>query len=118
LNGQYPTGLIDWGSGGAWWLSAPWGLFTTNSLSFSSDAITSASFSFVTPHRLVRLDAYNGGPMPTTVTLACGSEPTVTSTLSPNQLASIITNWTGNCTTVAVTSTNNWSTNFDNLVIQ
>src|SRR5258708_11393341 len=33
LNGQYPTGVIDWGNN-AWFLSGPWGQFTTNSVSF------------------------------------------------------------------------------------
>src|SRR5581483_3603196 len=34
LNGQYPTGLIDWGSN-TWWLASPWGQFNTNSISFN-----------------------------------------------------------------------------------
>src|SRR5439155_1188494 len=45
LSGQYPTGVINWGSGTSWYLSGPWGLFTTQSLSFGSSQ-TSASFTF------------------------------------------------------------------------
>src|SRR5437868_3462705 len=60
LNGQYPTGIIDWGSN-AWYLSGPWGQFTTNSVSFNSASITSGGFSFTTPQRLVQIDAFNGG---------------------------------------------------------
>src|SRR4051812_8037127 len=60
LNGQYPTGIIDWGNN-AWYLSGPWGQFTTNSLSFNSAGILSAGFAFTSPQRLTQIDAYNGG---------------------------------------------------------
>src|SRR5207249_2540030 len=46
LSGQYPTGVINWGSGTNWYLSGPWGLFTTQSISFNGGSLTSASFSF------------------------------------------------------------------------
>ena len=37
LNGQYPAGVINWGTGG-WYHSGPWGLFTTKSASFGGPA--------------------------------------------------------------------------------
>ena len=40
LNGQYPSGVIDWGTG-AWYHSGPWGAFTTKSASFSASGVTS-----------------------------------------------------------------------------
>ena len=67
LAGQYPTGVIDWGSSG-WWLSGPWGPFTTKSASYSNASITSARFTFVTPRRLLSVRAYNGGSGATTLT--------------------------------------------------
>ena len=50
LDGQYPTNVIDWGSGQ--WLHA-WGAFTSKSASFAQDGMTSAPFTFVSARRLV-----------------------------------------------------------------
>src|SRR5262249_30031676 len=62
LNGQYPSGVIDWGTN-TWYLSAPWRQFTTNSITFNFNGATqtSGSLRFVNPRRLVQLDAFNGG---------------------------------------------------------
>src|SRR5439155_26555806 len=75
LNGQYPSGVINWGSG-AWYLSAPWGRFNTKSTSFANGSISSASFTLTTPRRLVSLQAYNGGGSAATVTITCPGQPT------------------------------------------
>ena len=113
LTGSYPAGVIDWGSSG-WYLSGPWGQLTSNSVSFSAGPM-SASFTFSAPRRLLQIDAYNGGTAPSAVTLACAGQQTVQATLAAGQLTSIATGWTGPCTTVAITSSNGWDTNFDNL---
>jgi hypothetical protein len=115
LNGQYPSGVIDWGAG-AWYHSGPWGVFTTKSVSFNGPDLTSASFTFVTPRRLVRLDAYNGGSATTTVTLRCPGQADVTQTVGAGQVVTVSTGWTGTCTTVTIASSNGWDTNFDNVV--
>jgi hypothetical protein len=116
LTGQYPSGVIDWGAR-PWYLSAPWGRFTTKSLSFNSSSITSASFTFVTPRRLVSLQAYNGGGTAATVTISCPGQPTTQVTLAANQLATIATSFTGGCSTLTISTSNGWWTNFDNLVL-
>lgn len=116
LNGQYPSGVIDWGSG-QWYHSGPWGAFATKSVSFTSGG-TSRSFTFVTPRRLVSLRAFNGGGGASTVTLACAGQPTKTQTIPAGQTATIATGWTGTCSVVTVTSSNGWDTNFDDLVIE
>ena len=117
LNGQYPSGVIDWGSN-AWWLSGPWGRFTTQSISFNGSGATSASFNFLSPGRVVQVDVYNGGNTTTTVSLACAGQPTATTTLAAGQVLTLSTNWSGTCSTVTINSSNGWDTNFDNLVIQ
>jgi hypothetical protein len=117
LNGQYPSGVVDWGSG-VWWLSAPFGGFPTNSISFKGPSLTSGGFGFVSPRRVRQLDAYNGGPTTTTVTLTCAGEPTVEQTLAPGQLVTIQTHWNGSCSTLTIGSTNGWKTNFDNIVLE
>jgi hypothetical protein len=116
LTGQYPTGHIDWGSG-VWYLSAPWGQFATKSISYSGPGTTSASFMFLTPRRLVSIQAYNGGAVSSTLTVSCTGQPLIQRTVGANQLVTIASGWTGTCTTVTIGSSNGWDTNFDNLVI-
>ncbi len=116
LNGQYPTGIINWGTN-QWYLSGPYGAFTTYSIGFNGGGPTSAPFTFVTPRRLLQIDAYNGANAATTVSLSCAGQTTKQAAVAAHQLATIATGWTGTCTTVTVGSTNGWDTNFDNLVI-
>jgi len=116
LNGQYPNGLIDWGTN-AWYLSGPWGQFTTNSVGFNGAGPTSASFTFISPSKLLQLDAYNGGATASTITLSCAGQSPVSAAVTPAQRLSIQTGWTGACTGVTIGSTNGWNTNFDNLVL-
>ena len=117
LNGQYPVGVADWGTN-AWYLSRPWKSFTTNSISFNGVGRTSASVSFPIPRRLLSLDAFNGGGGSSTVTVACAGQPTRSLTLAPNQVATLTTSWGGTCSTVTITSSNGWDTNFDRLVVR
>jgi hypothetical protein len=115
LNGQFPGGVIDWGTG-RWYLSGPYGAFTTKSIGFNGPGLTNAAFTFVTPARLVSMEAFNGG-VATTVTLRCTGKPDVVVPIAPNTLTTINTGWSGVCSQVTVFSTNGWDTNFDNLVI-
>jgi hypothetical protein len=117
LNGQYPSGVIDWGTG-AWYHSGPWGGFTTKSVSFTNSGRTSAPFTFVSPRRLVSVQAYNGGSAATTVTLSCVGQPTKQVSVPVGQVVTIPTDWTGPCSPVTIAAANGWSTNFDNLVIE
>ena len=115
LTGEFPTGVIDWGTG-AWYLSGPWGQFTTNSVSFPSASATSGSFTFVSPQRLVQLDAYNGGTGASTVTLTCAGQAARTQSVAASTRVTITTGWTATCPSVSVSSSNGWNTNFDSLV--
>jgi hypothetical protein len=115
LNGQYPTGVVNWGTN-IWWLSSPWGQFTTNSISFNGSGPTSGTFSFASARVLVSLKAFNGGTAASTVTLSCTGNTSQTVSVAVNQLATIATGWTTPCTTVTVTSSNGWNTNFDDLM--
>ncbi len=117
LSGQYPSGVIDWGTN-VWYLSGPWRQFTTNSIGFNGSGPTSASFTFVgSSRRLVQIDAFNGGAVASTVGLSCAGQATAQFTVAAGQLMTLSTGWTGTCTSVTVSSTNGWDTNFDNLVI-
>jgi len=114
LNGQYPTGVIDWGTN-QWYHSAPWGPFTTKSVSFRTASQTSATFTFINARKLVSLRALNGGGGSTTVTMSCNGQ-SKSQAISAGQVTTITTDFTSACTTVTVASTNGWDTNFDDLV--
>ena len=117
LNGLYPTGIINWGNN-IWYLSSPWGLFTTKSVSFNGGGQTSGSFSFVNPKKVTQIKAYNGGSVASTVTIACTGNTTKSITAPVGQITTINTDWANACTTVTITSSNGWNTNFDDLVIE
>ncbi|HEY3059771.1 MAG TPA: CARDB domain-containing protein [Chloroflexota bacterium] len=116
LGGEYPSGVIDWGTN-AWYLSSPWGQFSTNSIGFNGAGPTSASFTFVRASRLAQIDAFNGGSVASTIRLSCAGQPTAEFTVAAGQLLTLSTGWTGTCSSVTVSSANGWDTNFDNLML-
>jgi hypothetical protein len=117
LKGEYPTGVIDWGVN-RWYLSVPRGANTTNSVRFNGPGYTNDSITFVTPKRLVRLTVFNGGSVSSTVSAACDGQSKVQITVTPNQQTTLVTSWSGTCTTVSIGSSNGWDTTFDNLVLE
>jgi hypothetical protein len=109
LNGQYPSGVIDWGTN-AWYLSGTYGAFDTNSIGFNGAGPTSATLRFVAPRRLVQIDAYNGDNRnPSTVTLSCAGQPTVSISVPSTRFIRIATGWTGTCTSLTIGSSNGWN---------
>jgi len=117
LNGQFPSGMIDWGTGN-WWLAAPWLDFTTRSVSFNGPSITQANVTFVTAVVPLELDVLNGTQTDSTFSLSCGSNPARTWTIGWGDIIHLTTGWTARCTTMTISSSNGWDTNFDNLKIQ
>lgn len=118
FNGQYPSGVINWGSG-SWYLSGPWQKFTSKSISFNGGTLKSAGFSFYTPKVLTKIDIYNGGSATATVTFSCQGNPDKSVMVASKQmLAGVSTAWTTACSSITVNSSNGWDTNFDNLVIK
>jgi hypothetical protein len=117
LTGQYPTADIDWGNGG-WYLAGPFGGFRSNSVSFNGSGVTSASFTYLKIRKLIQLDVTNGGKTPTTVSVACSGQHTAQVSLAQGQTTTLKTGWTQPCNRVTISSTNGWSTNFDNIVEQ
>jgi hypothetical protein len=116
LNGQYPSGLINWGTN-SWFLSGPYGGDPSNSVSFNGSGMTSAVLTFINPRRVVSLQAYNGGSSPSSVTLTC-SGLSSQMTVGAGQNATLETGWNMACTTLTIASSNGWETNFDALVVQ
>lgn len=116
LDGQYPTGVVDWGSG-VWWVFPASGAFPDNNISFNGPSILSGTFTFLRRLRLRTLDAYNFGPDSTTLTLSCPGQLNAQATLAAGQLATIATGWTDACSPVTISNPNGWNSNFDNLVV-
>src|SRR4051794_7253416 len=116
LNGQYPSGVINWGTA-QWVTSPPWRKLTSVSISFNGATPRSATFSFVSPRRLISLVAYNGGTSSTTITVSCSGQPNAQAVIAPDTLTTITTSWTAACSPVSIASTNGWNTNYDDLVI-
>ena len=88
LSGQYPSGVINWGTT-TWYLSGPYGQFTTNSISFANSGVTIGTFTFMTARRLISVRAFNGGGGASTVTLACAGNPTKSQSVGANQAPTI-----------------------------
>jgi phosphodiesterase/alkaline phosphatase D-like protein len=114
FDGQYPTGVIDWGSG-QWWHSAPYGGFATKSISFLGSGTSIATMTFINPIRMLRIDAYNDGDTSATVSVSCPTQATVQAAVPAGQVRTIATGWTQTCSSATLSSTNGWQTNFDNL---
>jgi glucose/arabinose dehydrogenase len=114
LNGQYPAGVIDWGTG-YWYHAGPVGGLGTKSIRFNAAWQTNVAFTFVAPRRLISLQAYNGGDTDATITLTCGAQPARRVDLGAGQRGTIDSLWTGSCSRVTIHSSNGWQTYFDNL---
>jgi hypothetical protein len=113
LNGIYPPGMIDWGSG-KWHLSGPWAGFNTNSISFANEGSTSAELRLIHPKLLVRVSAttHTSGD----ITLSCDGLPDVHAVFAGTQV--IETGWTASCLNLIVSASNGWETNFDTFVFR
>lgn len=115
LNGQYPAGIIDWGTN-IWGINRPTGLFKTANLEYNNN-VKSASFKFVTSGRVVSIDALNQGGKAATVTISCPGQTNKVTTINSNQKVTIVTGWADNCSPVTIADTNGYNTTFDNLTI-
>ena len=116
LNGQYPTGIINWGTS-QWLVGGPYQAMTTKNAWFNSG--TSRTFSFVTPKKVVSVLAHTDSGFSSTITLNCPGNFLVSQVVGSNALVTIITNWVNNCTgAVTLTSSAGPDSEFDNLVVQ
>ena len=119
LTGQYPNTVIDWGSNEHWFVSGPYGQFSSNSISFNGPDLSSANFQFISPHKLISLKAYNGGSVASTISISCPGLPTKQVSMTAGLVTTISTGWPTACAgSVTISSSNGWDTNFDQLVIQ
>jgi hypothetical protein len=114
LDGIYPAGVADWGTD-AWFLAGIYGEFDSNSVGFNGFGLMDGTIDFLTPGRVISLEAYNGGTSTSLVTVTCDGGDDVEAVLAPGELETIFTSWTAVCDAVTIASSNGWDTNFDNI---
>jgi hypothetical protein len=114
LHGEYPSGVIDWGSG-EWKVCAPGGLMSTFSLCASDSKTRRAAFRFAFPRTLMSLDVYNPTDHEVTLTLRAPEMREVTFHLKPEELQRIKTGWMNRASAVSLECGELGALRFDNL---
>ncbi len=114
LVGQYPSGVVDWGSG-EWQIGTPQGKFGTFTLALTEVNPTEAQFHFYAPHIFVGVDVYNDGQSDATVTIRSPETREQSFTIKAKELRRIRTGWRDPSTSVAFDITNGAGLHFDNL---
>jgi hypothetical protein len=114
LNGEYPSGVIDWGTD-AWRIHVPEGAFGTFNLALADARATKAEFRFYWPRIFVGVDVYNGGPSDATVTIHSPEIRETSFTIKPGQLQRLRTGWRDASSKVIFDFKNGDDLRFDNL---
>lgn len=114
LQGQYPTGVIDWGAG-VWRISVPEGAFGTFNLSLVDPKAATAEFSFCWPRIFAGVDVYNGGKSDATVTIRSAKMREISFTLKPGQLRRVRTEWQDVSSSIIFAMKDGEGLRFDNL---
>lgn len=114
LEGQYPSGVIDWGSA-AWQIHVPDGAFGTFNLALADPIAATAEFRFSAPRVFAGIDVYNRGPEAATVTLHAQNIRETSWTIPPAKLVRIRTGWRDPSTNVVFDLRNGCGLLFDNL---
>ena len=114
LDGQYPSGVIDWGSG-AWRIHVPNGAFGSFNLALADPAAKTAAFRFYAPRIFVGVDVYNGGVSEATVTIHSPEIRESSYAIKPGEVKRIRTGWRDPSTAVVFDLKNGEGLEFDNL---
>jgi hypothetical protein len=114
LLGQYPSGVVDWGTG-AWQIGTPFGKFGTFTLALTDPKAEQAEFSFYAPTFFAGLDAYNDGDSDATITFRSPENREISFTIKPKELRRLRTEWRDPSSQVSINLTNGQGLRFDNL---
>jgi hypothetical protein len=114
LNGQYPSGVIDWGAD-QWRINVPEGRFGTFNLALADSTAKTAEFSFYWPRIFVGVDVYNGGTSEATVTVHCPEIREMSFTIEAGTMRRLRTGWRDASSSVAFELKNGEGLRFDNL---
>jgi len=114
LKGEYPSGVIDWGTD-AWRINVPEGGLGTFNLAPTDAKAKTAEFRFYWPRIFVGVDVYNGGPSDATVTVHSPEIREISFTIKPGQLQRLHTGWRDSSSKVIFEFKNGEGLRFDNL---
>jgi hypothetical protein len=114
LNGQYPSGVIDWGVD-EWKINVPEGGFGTFNLALADTKASSAEFHFYWPRIFAGVDVYNAGTAEATVTVASPEIREISFTVKPGELRRLRTGWRDPSSSVVFQLKNGDGLRFDNL---
>ncbi len=114
LEGQYPSGIIDWAPG-EWKIGVPRGGFGTFNLTLADSRSSTAEFRFYWPRIFVGVDVFNDGDRDATVTMRSPEMREVTFTVKAGELRRLRTGWQDACSSVRLDFTNGEGLVFDNL---
>jgi hypothetical protein len=114
LLGQYPSGVIDWGSG-EWEIGTPFGKFGTFTLVRSDPKAKRAEFNFYAPRIFAGIDVYNDADSDATLTVRSPEIPGVSYTIKPKELLRLRTGWRAPSSKVIFDFANGHALRFDNL---
>jgi hypothetical protein len=114
LIGQYPSGVVDWGSG-EWEIGTPFGKFGTFTLRRSDPKGTRGELSFYAPRIFAGVDVYNDGDGDATLSIRSPEIREVSYTIKPKELLRIRTGWHDTSSKVIFNFTNGQGLSFDNL---
>ena len=114
LNGQYPSGAIDWPDG-EWQIGVPGGKFGTFNLVLRNPEAQSAEFRFAAPRILVGFDVCNDRAVEATLTVRADGIRETSYKIKPGELLRIRTGWRDAVSRVAFTFQNAPGLRFDNL---
>ena len=114
LNGEYPSGVINWGAQN-WRIAAPGCRFGTFNLALTQPESTHAEFQFYAPRVFAGIDVCNKGSSPSVLTLHAPEVPEISYTVEPGQLRHIRTGWSKAISGVSFGLKNGAGLVFDNL---
>jgi hypothetical protein len=114
LKGEYPSGVIDWGTD-AWRINVPEGGLGTFNLAPTDAKAKTAEFRFYWPRIFVGVDVYNGGPSDATVTIHTPEIREISFAIKPGQLQRLRTGWRDASSSVIFEFKNGEGLRFDNL---
>lgn len=117
LSGTYPSGTIDWGSGG-WTIHVPDGGFGTFNLALTNPAAPGASLRLPAPRIFKGIDVSNSAPGAASLVLRSPGLADVPVTVGPGEVRRIRTGWTRPGSEVRLEVTNGGGLRFDNLAYQ
>jgi hypothetical protein len=114
LNGQYPSGVIDWDKS-QWSIAVPDGKFGTFNLTLADPKSRHAQLRFYQPRIFAGIDIYNGAAAQATVTISCPQAREIPITIKPGELRRVRTEWRDPTLSVNFDFEHAESVRFDNL---